>query len=145
MSMRVREAIGSNNKESIFACKTQQTSQKFFAFCVLKLNRHLIIQARYVTHMAEYRTRIRIIGDILTTTRDDIENEHGSTVSYLIKKTNVPHHRLSRILQMLAKQGLIEIEQSGASNKYKISENGREFLQAYRAFTEFANDYGLNI
>lgn len=95
--------------------------------------------------MAEYRTRIRIIGDILTTTRDDIENEKGSTVSYLIKKTNVPHHRLSRILRMLAKQGLIEIEQSGASNKYKISDNGREFLQAYRAFTEFANDYGLNI
>lgn len=95
--------------------------------------------------MAEYRTRIMIIGDILSTARDDLEDESGSTVTYLIKKTNVPHHRLSRILKMLAKQGLIEIKHSGASNKYKISENGREFLQAYRSFTDFASNYGLNI
>ena len=95
--------------------------------------------------MAEYRTRLEIIGDILVTTRDHYENEHGATVTYLIKKTNVPYPRISRLLKMLVAQGLMEMKRTGQSNKYCISQNGREFLQAYHTFTKFANDYGLNI
>lgn len=95
--------------------------------------------------MVEYRTRIKIIGDILATVRDDIESEQGVSVTQLIKKTNVPHKRISRILKMLVTQGLMEMSKSGGSNKYKISQSGREFLQAYHTFTEFANDFGLNI
>ena len=95
--------------------------------------------------MAEYRTRIKIIGDILATVRDDIDNEHGVTVTHLIKETNVPHQRLSRILKMLVTQGLMEMNKSDGSNKYRLSKSGREFLQAYKTFTEFASDYGLNI
>ena len=95
--------------------------------------------------MAGYRTRLEIIGDILVTTRDHYESEHGATVTYLIKKTNVSYPRLSRLLEMLVAQGLVEMKRSGHSNKYNISQNGREFLQAYHTFTKFASDYGLNI
>jgi len=39
--------------------------------------------------MAEYRTHMKIIGDILATTRDDLQDEDGATVTYLIRKANI--------------------------------------------------------
>ena len=43
--------------------------------------------------MAEYRTHMKIIGDILATTRDDLQDEEGATVTYLIRKANISHSR----------------------------------------------------
>ena len=95
--------------------------------------------------MAEYRTHMTIIGDILSTTRDDLQDEDGATVTYLIRKANIPHSRISRILKTLVSQGLLEQRDTRGSNKYKISQSGREFLQAYYSFTKFADNFGLNI
>ena len=95
--------------------------------------------------MAEYRTHMKIIGDILATTRDDLQDEDGATVTYLIRKANISHSRISRILKTLVSQGLLERNGSQGSNKYKISQNGREFLQAYYSFTNFADNFGLSI
>jgi predicted transcriptional regulator len=88
---------------------------------------------------------MKIIGDILSTTRDDLQDEDGATVTYLIRKANIPHSRISRILKTLVSQGLLEQRDSRGSNKYKISQSGREFLQAYYSFTKFADNFGLNI
>jgi len=49
-----------------------------------------------------------IIGDILATTRDEAPDESGASVTYLIRKANVSHVRLSKILEMLVQQGLLE-------------------------------------
>ena len=95
--------------------------------------------------MAEYRTHMKIIGDILQTTRDDLYDEDGATVTYLIRKANISHSRISRILKTLVSQGLLEQTSSQGSNKYKISQSGREFLQAYNTFTNFAENFGLSI
>lgn len=95
--------------------------------------------------MAEYRTHMKIIGDILSTTRDDLQDDEGATVTYLIRKTNISHSRISRILKTLVSQGLLEQIESQGSNKYKISQSGREFLQAYYTFSSFANNFGLTI
>lgn len=95
--------------------------------------------------MAEYRTHMKIIGDILYTTRDDLQDEDGATVTYLIRKANISHSRISRILKTLVSQGLLEQVDSQGSNRYKISPSGREFLQAYNTFTKFADSFGLNI
>ena len=95
--------------------------------------------------MAEYRTHMQIIGEILYTTRDDLRDEEGATVTYLIRKANISHSRISRILKTLVSQGLLERRENHGSNKYKISQSGREFLQAYKAFTQFANNFGLSI
>ena len=91
--------------------------------------------------MGEYRTQMKIIGDILSTTRDDLQDEDGATVTYLIRKANIPHSRISRILKTLVSQGLLEQRDTRGSNKYKISQSGREFLQAYYSFTKFANNF----
>jgi len=95
--------------------------------------------------MAEYRTHMKIISDILVTTRDDLQDEDGATVTYLIRKANISHSRISRILKTLVSQGLLEKTENQGSNKYKISQPGREFLQAYYTFTNFADNFGLNI
>ena len=95
--------------------------------------------------MAEYRTHMKIISDILATTRDDLQDEDGATVTYLIRKANISHSRISRILKTLVSQGLLEKIDNQGSNKYKISQPGREFLQAYYRFTNFADNFGLNI
>ena len=95
--------------------------------------------------MAEYRTQMKIIGDILSTTRDDLQDEDGATVTYLIRKVNISHSRISTILKTLVSQGLLEQADTQGSNRYKISQSGREFLQAYHSFSKFADNFGLNI
>ena len=95
--------------------------------------------------MAEYRTHMRIIGDILYTARDDLQDEDGATVTYLIRKANISHSRISGILKTLVSQGLLEQNNSLGSSRYKISPTGREFLQAYYKFTSFADNFGLSI
>lgn len=92
-----------------------------------------------------YRTHMSIIGDILATTRDDIPDETGASVTYLIRKANVSYARLSRILETLVQQGLLEQTTSERACKYRISERGRDFLQAYRGFRDFADSFGLRI
>lgn len=88
---------------------------------------------------------MKIIGDILYTTRDDLQDEDGASVTYLIRKANISHSRISRILKTLVSQGLLEQVESQGSNKYKISQTGREFLQAYKTFSSFADNFGLTI
>lgn len=95
--------------------------------------------------MPEYRTHMKIIGDILTTTRDDLTNDDGTSVTYLIRKANVSHGRISRILNNLVSQGLLEQNTSDGACRYKISETGREFLKAYHSFSKFAENFGLVI
>lgn len=95
--------------------------------------------------MTEYRTHMRIIGDILATTRDDLQDDDGATVTYLIRKANISHSRISQILRTLVNQGLLEQIEIQGSSKYKISDSGREFLQAYKTFREFADSFGLVI
>ena len=94
---------------------------------------------------ATYRTHMSIIGDILTTTRDEVPDETGASVTYLIRKANISYGRISKILETLVQQGLLEQTSSERACKYKISSRGREFLQAYRGFREFADTFGLRI
>jgi len=95
--------------------------------------------------MAEYRTHMKIICEILTTTQEDIQDGNGSSVTFLIRKANISHGRISKILSTLVSQGLLEQVDSKRASKYKISSSGREFLQAYRTFRTFSDSFGLNI
>lgn len=95
--------------------------------------------------VSSYRTHMKIIGDILSTTRDDLDSDSGASVTYLIRKANVSHVRISKILNNLVSQGLLEQIDSQGAYRYKISSNGREFLEAYRTFSRFAENFGLVI
>jgi len=88
---------------------------------------------------------MKIIGEILSTTRDDMEAVEGASVTCLIRKANVSHVRISKILKNLVSQGLLEQVDSDGACKYVISPTGREFLNAYQGFSRFAENYGLVI
>lgn len=92
---------------------------------------------------AGYRTHVSIIADILSTARQySYEGyESGATVTYLIRKANVPHQRLSSIVSTLIQSGLLNED----SAKYRISEKGIEFLKAYSEFKGFAETFGLRV
>ena len=95
--------------------------------------------------MPEYRTQIKIIGEILDTTTNEIDEHEGTTITHIIRKANISHGRLSTILNTLVSQGLLEQVNSKRSCRYKISPSGREFLVAYKTFREFSDDFGLTI
>jgi predicted transcriptional regulator len=57
----------------------------------------------------------------------------------------VSHVRISKILNNLVSQGLLEQVDSQGAFRYKISSNGREFLVAYQTFSKFAENFGLVI
>ena len=95
--------------------------------------------------MVGHRTQIKIVGDILNTTMQEIDEQEGATVTHIIKRANISHGRLSRILSNLVSQGLLEQINSKRSRRYKISPSGREFLVAYKTFREFSDDFGLTI
>ena len=95
--------------------------------------------------VSAYRPHMKIIGDILSTTKDDMNSDDGASVTYLIRKANVSHTRISKILSNLVSQGLLEQVDSQGTFRYKISSNGREFLVAYQTFSRFAENFGLVI
>ena len=95
--------------------------------------------------MAEHRTQIKIVGEILDMTMQEIDEHEGTTITHIIKKANISHGRLSTILNNLVSQGLLEQINSKRSFRYKISPSGKEFLSAYKTFREFSDDFGLTI
>jgi len=95
--------------------------------------------------MEEHRTQIKIDGEILDTATQEIDEYEGTTITHIIRKANISHGRLSRILNNLVSQGLLEQVNSKRSYRYKTSPSGREFLVAYKTFREFSDDFGLTI
>ena len=95
--------------------------------------------------MGTYRTHISIVGQILDSTTGEIDEDDGANITHLIRKANVSHGRLSKILNNLISQGLLEQVNSERSCRYKISISGREFLLAYKTFRNFSEDFGLTI
>ena len=95
--------------------------------------------------MTQHRTQIKIVGEILDTAMQEIDEQEGTTVTHIIRKANISHGRLSTILSNLVSQGLLEQVNSKRSCRYKISPTGREFLTAYKTFREFSVDFGLTI
>jgi len=95
--------------------------------------------------MGTYRTHISIVGQILDSTTGEIDEDDGANITHLIRKANISHGRLSKILNNLVSQGLLEQVNSERSCRYKISMSGREFLSAYKTFRNFSEDFGLTI
>ena len=95
--------------------------------------------------MVSYRTHIKIVGEILDTTTYSVDEHGGTSITQLIRKANISHGRLSKILNNLVSQGLLEQINSERSCRYKISMSGREFLSAYKTFRNFSEDFGLTI
>ena len=93
--------------------------------------------------MAGYRTHVSIIADILSTAKEySYEGyDNGASVTHLIRKANVPHQRLASMVSHLMQSGL-RYEDSA---RYRISDKGIQFLEAYTEFKGFAEGFGLKV
>jgi len=91
-----------------------------------------------------YRNSLRIVVDILTIAKDS-DTEKGVGITTLLRKGNISYSRLSRLLKDLVKCGLIEEVNAERGVRYRISEQGRQFLIAYSRFEEFAQSFGLRL
>lgn len=84
-----------------------------------------------------------IIADILSTAKQySYEGyDQGAPVTHLIRKANVPHQRLSMMVSHLMQSGLLY----EFSARYRISDKGIQFLNAYTEFKDFAESFGLKV
>ncbi|QQG49080.1 MAG: transcriptional regulator [archaeon] len=95
--------------------------------------------------MAQYRTQVRIIADVLSTARDMNTEGTGVGVTTLLRKGNMSYTRMSKLLSELVGSGLL-LELSGEKiSKYRISDRGMQFLAAYSNFEDFASSFGLRL
>jgi len=91
-----------------------------------------------------YRNSLRIVVDILTIAKNS-DTEKGVGITTLLRKGNISYSRLSRLLKDLVKCGLIEELNAERGVRYRISDQGRQFLIAYSRFEEFAQSFGLRL
>jgi predicted transcriptional regulator len=95
--------------------------------------------------MPQYRTQGKIIADILTTARDLNQDGHGVGITTLLRRGNVSYTRMTKLIVELVGAGLLLQETLEKNAKYRISDKGKMFLQAYVQFEDFAQSYGLRL
>jgi predicted transcriptional regulator len=95
--------------------------------------------------MAQYRTQVKIIADVLTTARDLNSEGTGVGVTALLRRANMSYGRLSKLLFDLVGSGLLVELNGDKISKYIISEKGIQFLAAYQSFEDFAESFGLRL
>lgn len=91
-----------------------------------------------------YRNSLRIVVDILTIAKNS-DKEEGVGITTLLRKGNISYSRLTRLLRDLVRCGLIEEVNAERGVRYRISDQGRQFLNAYSRFEEFAQSFGLRL
>ena len=95
--------------------------------------------------MPQYRTQGRIIADILATARDMNMDGQGVGITTLLRRGNVSYSRMTKLIVDLVGAGLLLEETLDKNAKYRISDKGMKFLQAYDQFDEFAQSFGLKL
>ncbi|HUI86130.1 MAG TPA: winged helix-turn-helix domain-containing protein [Nitrososphaerales archaeon] len=95
--------------------------------------------------MAQYRTQVKIIADVLSTARDMNTEGSGVGITMLLRRGNMSYSRMSKLLGELVGSGLLVELNAEKVSKYKISDKGIQFLAAYGHFEDFALSFGLRL
>ena len=95
--------------------------------------------------MAQYRTQVKIIADVLVTARDMNTEGTGVGVTTLLRKGNMSYTRMSKLLHEFVGSGLLLELPTDKISKYMISDKGIQFLAAYGQFEDFAQSFGLRL
>ena len=95
--------------------------------------------------MAQYRTQVKIVADVLSTARDMNTEGTGVGITMLLRKGNLSYSRMSKLVSELVGSGLLEEMRAEKVARYKISPKGIQFLFAYGHFEEFTQSFGLRL
>jgi len=91
---------------------------------------------------SRYRSKLRIIADILTV----ISEEGGSAgPTRILYGANLSHDRLVRYLSEMEEKELVRKLVDDGRTRYAITEKGRKLLREMKKIEEFLNAFGLEI
>ena len=93
--------------------------------------------------MANYRTSMKIVADLLTVTGQS--GREGIKTTHLLAKANLSHSRLSKFIENLTGAGLINKIEYDGKNTFVITPKGRQYLESYEKFSDFAGSFGLDL
>ena len=86
---------------------------------------------------------MQILGDLLSATEQS--GQAGIKTTALISKANLPHSRLSKFLSNLTGSGLINKIEFDGKHTFVITTKGRQYLESYKKFANFAKSFGLDL
>ncbi len=95
--------------------------------------------------MAQYRTQVKIIADVLSTAKDMNTEGTGVGITMLLRRGNLSYSRMTKLLSELVGSGLLEEMKAEKVARYRISPKGIRFLSAYSNFEEFTQSFGLQL
>ena len=90
-----------------------------------------------------YRKSTQIVSDLLTATEQS--GQEGIKTTHLLAKANIPHPRLVKFIDNLTGSGLINKIEFDGKNTFVITQKGRNYLESYEKFSNFAESFGLEI
>ncbi len=97
----------------------------------------------FVYHMVNYRTSMKIVADLLTTTEQS--GQEGIKTTSLLTKANLSHSRLGKFIENLTGAGLINRIEFDGKNTFVITPKGRQYLESYKKFSEISESFGLEL
>ena len=93
--------------------------------------------------MVTYRNSTQIVADLLTATEQS--GQEGIKTTRLLSKANLPHSRLTKFVENLTGAGLINRIEYDGKNTFVITPKGRQYLESYEKFANFAESFGLDL
>jgi len=93
--------------------------------------------------MVTYRNSTQIVADLLTTTEQS--GQEGIKTTRLLSKANLSHSRLTKFIENLTGAGLINKIEYDGKNTFVITPKGRQYLESYKKFSDFAESFGLDL
>ncbi len=90
-----------------------------------------------------YRKSTQIVADLLIATEQS--GQEGIRTTHLLLKANLPHSRLIKLVENLTGSGLINKIEFDGKNTFVITQKGRQYLESYEKFSNFAESFGLEI
>ena len=90
-----------------------------------------------------YRKSTQIVADLLTATQQC--GQEGIKTTHLLSKANLSHSRLVKLIDNLTGSGLINKIEYDGKNTFVITQKGRQYLESYQKFSDFAESFGLEI
>ncbi len=93
--------------------------------------------------MVVYRKTTQIVADLLIATEQS--GQEGIKTTRLLTKANLPHSRLTKFIENLTGAGLINKIKYDGKNTFVITPKGRQYLESYEKFVNFAESFGLDL
>ncbi len=93
--------------------------------------------------MLTYRNSTQIVADLLAATEQS--GQAGIKTTRLLSKANLPHSRLIKFIENLTGAGLINKIEYDGKNTFVITPKGRQYLESYEKFSDFAESFGLDL